>query len=121
MEAEERVIERGPLTLRIRPEGDRGIRIEAAGDLDLSNAEALDVELARAVETDAERIVLDLSGLDYLDSTGMGVLAKIKTGYGTERFALVRASERVQRVLALTGLDEALPFVDQADKGKRAP
>jgi anti-sigma B factor antagonist len=112
VEGEERAIERGPLTLRVRGEGERGLRLEIRGDLDLSNAEALEVELRRAVETDAERIVVDLSGLDYVDSTGMAVLTRIKTEYGTDRFTLVRAPEQVQRVLALAGLEQALPFVD---------
>jgi anti-sigma B factor antagonist len=112
MEGGKRLIERGPLTLRISDDVGSVLRIEALGELDLSNAQALDKELERAMETSAERIIVDLSGLEFIDSTGIAALGRIETHHGTERFGLIRAPERVQRVIALTGLERALPFLD---------
>jgi len=60
----------------------------------------------------AERIIIDLSGLQFIDSTGLAALGRIETHYLTERFVLIRAPARVQRVIALTGLERALPFLD---------
>jgi anti-sigma B factor antagonist len=112
MEGGERFVERGPLTLRISDDVGSVLRVEAMGELDLSNAQALDKELERAMETSAERIIVDLSGLEFIDSTGIAALGRIETHHGTERFGLIRAPEQVQRVIALTGLERALPFLD---------
>jgi anti-anti-sigma factor len=59
----------------------------------------------------AERIIVDLSGLQFIDSIGMAALGRIETHYATERFGLIRAPEQVQRAIALTGLKRALPFL----------
>jgi anti-sigma B factor antagonist len=115
MEDGERLIERGPLTLRISDGVGSVLRIEARGELDLSNAQALDKELERAMEARAERIIVDLSGLEFIDSTGIAALGRIETHYVTERFGLIRAPQQVQRVIALTGLEQVLPFVDRTE------
>lgn len=112
MEGGDRLVERGPLTLRISKDTGSGLLIEAMGDLDMSNAQALDLELKRATEARVERIIVDLSGLQFIDSIGMATLGRIESHYDTERFGLIRAPEQVQRVIALTGLDRALPFID---------
>lgn len=112
MAGAERQVERGPLTLRISEDVGNVLRIEAHGDLEMSNAEALEIELARASEADVDRIIVDLSGLKYIDSVGMATLGRIETHNGGERFGLIRAPERVQRVIALTGLERVLPFLD---------
>jgi anti-sigma B factor antagonist len=111
-EGGDRLVERGPLTLRISDGAGSVLRIEAHGELDLSNAQALDKELERAMQERAERIIIDLSGLQFIDSTGLAALGRIETHYLTERFVLIRAPARVQRVIALTGLERALPFLD---------
>lgn len=111
MEGGGRLVERGPLTLRISGDEQSFLRIEAHGELDMSNAQALDLELERACETEAERIVIDLSGLRFIDSIGIAALGRIETHYGVERFSLVRAPEPVQRAIALTGITQKLPFL----------
>jgi anti-anti-sigma factor len=113
MEGGDRLVERGPLTLRISEDGADVLLIEARGDLDMSNAQALDLELKRAAETRAGRIIVDLSGLEFIDSIGLATLGRIESHYPTERFGLIRAPDQVQRVIALTGLDRTLPFVDE--------
>jgi anti-anti-sigma factor len=107
-----RLVERGPLTLQISGDGRSLLRIEARGELDISNAQALDLELERASESKVARIIVDLSGLQFIDSIGMAALGRIETHYGTERFGLVRAPEDVQRAIALTGLAQVLPFLN---------
>ena len=107
-----RLVERGPLTLRISDDSQSVLRIEALGDLDISNAQMLDVELERAAESTAERIIVDLSGLRFIDSIGIAALGRIETHYETARFGLVRGPQQVQRAIALTGLEGMLPFLD---------
>jgi anti-sigma B factor antagonist len=106
-----RLVERGPLTLRIAGDERSVLRIEAHGELDISSAQALDLELERASETKVEWIIVDLSGLRFIDSIGIAALGRIETHHRTERFGLVRAPAQVQRAIALTGLERVLPFL----------
>jgi anti-anti-sigma factor len=106
-----RLVERGPLTLRISGDGRSLLRIEARGELDISNAQALDLELERASQSKVEQVIVDLSGLRFIDSIGMAALGRIETHYRTELFGIVRGPEHVQRAIALTGLAQVLPFL----------
>jgi anti-anti-sigma factor len=110
-EGQPRSIERGPLTVRVRRDVVT-VRIELDGELDMSSSGALEHELDRAAASDAGRIIIDLSGLNYIDSTGIGALARIPRYEQPERFRLLRAPQHVQRVLELAGLDEAVEFGD---------
>jgi anti-anti-sigma factor len=58
--------------------------------------------------------VLDLSGLSFLDSTGLRlvVTADQRARDEQRRLAVVRGSESVQRVFSITRLDEHLEMVD---------
>lgn len=112
MEAGGKLVERGALTLRISGDGRSLLRIEARGALDISNAQALDLELERASESKVARVIVDLSGLRFIDSIGMAALGRIETHYGTERFGLIKAPEHVHRAIVLTGLAQVLPFLN---------
>jgi anti-anti-sigma factor len=103
----------GQLTLRSERDGVlHTIRVE--GELDLANAEDLARELRRVEGTDALSIVLDLSGLQFIDSTGVRVLlqAHARSRADSNRLALLRGPRAVQRVFELTGILERLPFAD---------
>jgi polysaccharide deacetylase family protein (PEP-CTERM system associated) len=112
-----RLVERGPLTLRISGDAGGVLRIEARGDLDVSSTEALDVEFERASRTEVEAIIVDLSGIRSIDSIGMAALGRIETHYGTARFGLVGAPERVERAITLTALEQSPSRADQMAPG----
>jgi anti-sigma B factor antagonist len=88
------------------------IRVE--GELDLATAEDLERELVRVEGTDAQSIVLDLSDLDFIDSTGVRILIKAhaRSRADANRLALLRGPKAVQRVFELTGILDRLPFAD---------
>jgi anti-sigma B factor antagonist len=84
------------------------------GELDLANAEDLERELRRAEASDALSIILDLSGLQFIDSTGVRLLiqAHDRSRGDSDRLALLRGPTAVQRVFELTGILDLLPFAD---------
>ena len=92
--------------------------IALSGELDLSGAPALDEEIGRLAEADGvERVVLDLRDLEFLDSSGLRVVAMAErrlSGAG-RNLVLVRGVETVQRVFEITRLEERLHFVDSPD------
>jgi anti-anti-sigma factor len=100
----------GKLVLQSEPDGDAHA-VRLFGELDLASAGLLDEELQRVEATDVPRIVLDLKGLEFIDSTGLNLI--IKSSDRTEgRMALLRGSQRVQRTFELCALDGRLRFLD---------
>jgi len=102
----------GFLELRSERDDDEHV-ITLSGELDLDGAERVAVELQRAEATDVRRIVLDLSGLRFIDSSGIRLIlaADARSRTDGDRLALIRGPRPVQRVFELTGVTERLPFV----------
>jgi anti-sigma B factor antagonist len=88
--------------------------IELFGELDLASAPQVEHALARAEETSAETIVLDLSALHFIDSSGIRVLlaASERSRRDSNRLRFLRGTAQVEKTLALCGLDDRLPFLD---------
>ena len=80
------------------------------GDLDVGGAPELKEALHLALASDAASIVVDLRGLEFLDSTGLQVLVQAHSSEGGERISFVPGNDNVQGVLRLSGLLESLPF-----------
>jgi anti-sigma B factor antagonist len=93
--------------------------VAPTGDLDLSGAARLEVELERLEQEPNLRVlVLDLRGLDFMDSSGLRlvVLTDRRAREAGRRFALVRGSETVHRVFEITQMSERLEFVSEPDE-----
>lgn len=88
--------------------------ITLSGELDLANAGEVEAELRRAEAGDADSIVLDLSSVSFIDSTGMRLLvaAAARSRADSNRLTLLRGGPAVQRALQLTALEGQLPFAD---------
>jgi anti-sigma B factor antagonist len=107
-------IEHGALSIRTERDPAQVCVVEFYGELDLAGIEVAADELRRCEQTDAEEIIVDLSGLDFIDSSGLRILLET---YQSERqngnrLLFLRGSEPVERVMHLTRLDEVLPFAD---------
>jgi anti-anti-sigma factor len=106
-----RLVHKGRITIRVHTEGDPYL-ISLVGELDVSNTAALDAELQRAEESSADRIVLDLSRVEFIDSSGLELLvnARRRSDPDPDRLRIRPGSDPVTRLLALTGIDEFLHF-----------
>lgn len=96
--------------------------VAVVGELDVATAPRLRQELHRVVGAGSApdagpAVVLDLAGVDFLDSTGLGViigiLKRVRTQGGDLRLAA--APHRVTRVFEVTRLDRVLPMYDDVD------
>ena len=88
--------------------------IAPTGELDLSGAALLEDELDRlAAEPELSTVVLDLSQLEFMDSSGLRlvVLADMRAREAGRRFVLVKGAETVHRVFEITRMSERLEFV----------
>ena len=77
-----------------------------SGEIDLASASAV-WDVLQSVIDDATRVVVDLSSVRFIDSTGLSLLVRahrrLRNAGGT--FAVRSPSEMAARVLEITGLD----------------
>ncbi len=93
--------------------------VAPTGELDLSGAAVLQAELDRlADEGELGGVVLDLRGLEFMDSSGLRlvVLADMQAREAGRRCALVRGDETVHRVFEITRMSDRLQFVDDPEE-----
>ena len=91
------------------------IRIEAVGsarvvrlggELDLYNAEQVRSALAEVLAEAPERVVVDLSEVEFIDSTALGMLIEARTKLENRRgFLLASPALETRRALEISGLD----------------
>lgn len=97
------------LRIQITGEGPRRT-VRLGGECDIASAPELREALVELHEQDVREVVLDLSALDFLDSSGIGVivsaLKRLRESGGDLR--VTGAQGPVRKVLELTGLDRVL-------------
>jgi anti-sigma B factor antagonist len=104
------------LILETREAGDWTV-VEAKGEVDLYTAPRLKEQLVQLVGGGRSRIAVDLEQVEFLDSTGLGVLIgglKRAREAGGE-LALAGPREPVRKVLSITGLDRVFPIHESVD------
>jgi anti-sigma B factor antagonist len=88
--------------------------VRVGGELDNATGPRLRERLVAAIAERGANVVLDLSGVEFLDSTGLGVLVGVpkraRTLGGDLRLAA--ATPPVRRVFEITALDRTLPIAD---------
>jgi stage II sporulation protein AA (anti-sigma F factor antagonist) len=85
--------------------------VRLAGELDLATVPEL-TEVLHALDGGCERVILDLTALEFIDSTGLR-LAVTEHGRASAdgfEFVIAGAAGAVLKVLRLTGLDVTLPL-----------
>jgi anti-sigma B factor antagonist len=106
-------IERGPLTIRSGRQEDEHV-VELCGELDLGGVEAVQDEMLRVEHTNADRIIVDLSGLEFMDSCGLRAMLQIdaRSRVNGKRVVFLRGGPTVQRLFKITDTEGRLPFLD---------
>jgi anti-sigma B factor antagonist len=109
------------LMLDSRVEGDWAV-VDVKGEIDLHTAPKLRERMTELVEQGQRRVILNMEALDFMDSTGLGVLIgslkRLKENEGT--LALVAPQHPIQRVLSVTGLTKVFPIHDTVEEAMAA-
>jgi anti-sigma B factor antagonist len=101
--------------LDVRTEDRDGlVHVVLVGELDLSTVAKVQEELRRVEESEPSTVVIDLSKLTFLDSTGLRciVTADERARAAGRRIVVVRGPDPVQRVFSITRLEDRLEMVD---------
>jgi anti-sigma B factor antagonist len=96
--------------------------LEVGGEIDVYTAPQLRERLISLVDQGARRVVVDLGRVEFLDSTGLGVLvgARRRLGGTNGELFLVCGQERLLKIFRITGLDRVFtlyPTVAAATAG----
>ena len=95
------------------------IVLTPTGELDMSNGEALEEAISDARGKGVPALVLDLTGLTFMDSSGLRILLDTwnESKLAELELTLVVPKEGlVRRVLEISGCDTILPVVDRRDE-----
>jgi anti-sigma B factor antagonist len=100
---------------------DGSTRVEVQGEIDLLVESALVEQVAALMSPNGDtRVVLDLRGVDFIDSSGVRALVRVHQAHG-ERVRLAAVSMQVRRVLEIAGLAEQLGVEPSKDEPGSGP
>jgi anti-anti-sigma factor len=111
----------GPLSVRETREG--GVhRFTPVGELDIATVPLLQSAFDAVFrDDDAEMIVVDLTELSFMDSSGIHLLDRMHSACGdADRLRVISGSRAVERILALAGSRAYLPIIS-SDRDPREP
>jgi anti-sigma B factor antagonist len=93
--------------------------VRLSGDLDLYNVEQVKAALAAAVDRGPARLVVDLTAVEFVDSTALGAFVEARRAHGAG-FRLASPQLEVRRALEVSGLDRHLDARDSVDEALAA-
>ncbi len=87
--------------------------VALSGELDIATADQLTEQLAGLKPVSGERVVIDLSAVSFMDSTGLRILiaANRDAAVGAYSLVIVTGDSPAKRVLELTRMDEHMQVV----------
>jgi anti-anti-sigma factor len=100
-----------PFEVTVHLDG-RTARVALAGELDMASVPELRRRVGELNEANHDHLVLDLSALEFIDSSGLHFIVLMDREFGGGRggFEIVPAGQPVHSVFELCGLHEVLPF-----------
>lgn len=102
-----------PFRVDVEPERD-SVRVAPVGELDLATVDKLRDEVVRLREAGFTRVIIDLRGVRFLDSTGLRLVLELDAAAreGGQELLLIRGSDVVQRIFEVTQVAERLTFTE---------
>ena len=95
--------------------------VQLGGELDLYNAPAVRAALEQASADGAERVVVDLSEVEFIDSTALGVLIEARSRFPNRKaFVLAGPGLETRRALEISGLDRHFGVHSSVDEALAA-
>jgi anti-sigma B factor antagonist len=86
------------------------------GELDMATVPRVEQAVAAVLEQGARSLVVDLSGITFVDSSGLRMFITLNDRAEAEGFSLglIRPTDSSLAVFQITGAEENLPFVEDS-------
>jgi anti-sigma B factor antagonist len=96
--------------------------VEVEGRLDLRAASEVRMQAAAAIAASGGSLVMDLSAVEFIDSSGLGVLAGLhrEAARGGGRLAIVPPAGTARQIFALTRTEGFFTLVPSVEAGRAA-
>ena len=106
----------GELDLSTTSQGSCAV-VRVEGEIDLDSAGELSEAALAAMQEIGPRVVLDLSGVTFMDSTGLKVLLAVhkRAELAGGRLVLAAPTRSVNRVVSITGFDRTLAVAESVE------
>jgi anti-sigma B factor antagonist len=113
-----------PLTLEFEGGDGRPLRAIVVGEIDFAGAPSMQAQIASAcARRDEHRVVLDLSAVQFMDSSGLRAVLHTQRALADEPdggMVILGATEPVRKLLKLTGLERHLRVFDTLEQAETA-
>ena len=95
--------------------------VRLGGELDLYNADQVRAGLSKACDDSPSRVVVDLTEVEFIDSTALGILIEARTMLANRRaFLLASPGLETRRALQISGLDRHFSVHDSVPEALAA-
>jgi anti-sigma B factor antagonist len=103
------------LTVRIETSANGSSVVALAGELDLSTIPRMEPALLEQIRQ-RTAVLVDLTGLSFIDSSGIGVLIQaFRESNGNPMHVVVGPGSQVEQVFQITGVNDAFPVFDDRE------
>ena len=99
-------------SLTIDERWDAGVAIATVhGEIDIDTVGVLSEHLGRLAGKNPQRLVIDLAGVSFIDSSGLGGFVRIRQALPPDCPVVVRSPQRrIRQLFKITGLDSMIAF-----------
>ncbi|HVE76803.1 MAG TPA: STAS domain-containing protein [Actinomycetota bacterium] len=108
------------LNVEVEKAGDASL-LKVSGEVDVFTAPKIREKLIDLVDQGEHNIIVSLEGVDFLDSTGLGVLVaglkRVKMHEGT--LSVVCTKEKILKIFRITGLTKVFPIYDTVEEAAK--
>ena len=113
--------DQGPLEVRVSKAGE-AVVVTPVGDVDLTASPTLRAELRKVHEGRPVRVVVDLSGVPYMDSSGVATLVEAMQVARKNRTTLILCglTDRVRSIFEIAKLEMVFKIVATLDDATKA-
>jgi len=115
-------MERGTLTMDVRSAGDGVAVVDITGEITSASEPVLMDAFSRATVEDTRAVILDFSGLEYMNSGGIGLLVTmlVRANRQHQRLMALGLTDHYRQIFSLTRLDEAIGVYDTQEQALAA-
>jgi anti-sigma B factor antagonist len=94
--------------------------IAVAGEIDIATVPPLRTAIDTVLRDGARRLVVDLTAVGFIDSSGLNVLVGVVRRLGPGRLGVVATQPNIRRVFGISGVDTIIPLFDSVDAATEA-